>query len=82
MFGVDIPFVRECCCTDRRSPFWCSKKMAEVKNSSLGGNPRTPIGSCFSGEKTKVIVDFCKFIGSEKNLQASGKIKHKNLRCS
>lgn len=57
------------------------KKMAEVKNSSLGGNLRKPIGSCFSGEKTEVIVDFWKFIGSEKNLQASGKIKHKNLRC-
>jgi len=42
---------------------------------------RKPIGSCFSGEKTKVIVDFWKFIGSEKKLQASGKIKHKNLRC-
>lgn len=54
--------------------------MANVKNPGLGGNLRKPIGSCFSGEKTKVIVDFWKFIGSEKKLQASGKIKHKNLR--
>jgi len=55
--------------------------MAKFKNLGLGGYVRKPIGSCFSGEKTKVIVDFWKFIGSEKKLQASGKIKHKNLRC-
>lgn len=57
------------------------EKMATVKTLSPEGNLRKPIGSWFTEEKNKVIVDFWRFIGSEKKLQASGKIMNKNLRC-
>lgn len=53
-----------------------------VKNGKSQKKPaleviwENPLAHASQGRKTEVIADFWKFIGSEKKVQASGKINH------